>query len=299
MVYDDISVFPSYGYKFITPIELKNESKQVYPVYPIIGEKITEYEGIKLCYRILIYNSSFNIHFESVSILGHKFGYVYPLYHQQLKDSISSIIEQFKSYTQDNIINNLSYFKYDINNIKLFTNDTYEGMKLYQEALNNLRQSLIERIERNSLTDDRISDITNDRIEENRLIHDINREIKNLIFERCSGLETFKTTDSDISENNSKADLKKQQPINGLNVLENPCDHIVVHNNTGEVDYINNIINNIDENAKKIMDVEFIMYSAKHKNKYVYQGDNKWKPLRKENKDKLLNVDRDKTWKRI
>ena len=47
------------------------------------------------------------------------------------------------------------------------------------------------------------------------------------------------------------------------------------------------------------MDVEFIMHSAKHNCKYVYQDDNKWKPLRKENKDKLLNVDRDKTWKRI
>ena len=65
------------------------------------------------------------------------------------------------------------------------------------------------------------------------------------------------------------------------------------------VDDINNIINNIDENVKKIMDVEFIMHSAKHNCKYVYQDDNKWKPLRKENKDKLLNVDRDKTWKRI
>lgn len=293
MVYDDISVFPSYGYKFITPIELKNESSQV---YPIIANKITEYEGIKVCYQILIYDTSFNIHFESVSILGHKFGYVYPLYHKQLKlkDSISSIIEQFELYTQNNITNNLSYFKYDINNIKLFTNDTYEGMKLYQEALNNLRQSLIERIERNSLIDDRISDITNDRIEEKKLIYDINREIENLFFERCSGLETFKTTVSDISENDIKADLKKQPVINRLNVLENPCDNIVIHNNTGEVDDNNNTINNIDENVKKI-----IMYSAKHNNKYVYQADNKWKLLRKENKDKLLNVDREKTWKRI
>ena len=158
---------------------------------------------------------------------------------------------------------------------------------------------MIERIERNSLIDDKISDIINDRIEEKKLIDDINREVESLNFERCLWLETFKTTVSDISENNSKTDLKKQQPINRLNVLEKPCDHIVVHNNTGEVDDINNIINNIDENVKKIMDVGFIMYSAKHNNKYVYQGDNKWKLLRKENKDKLLNVDRDKTWKRI
>lgn len=133
MVYDDISVFSSYGYKFITPIELKNGSNQVYP--PIIANKITEHEGIKVCYQILIYDTSFNIHFESVSILGHKFGYVYPLFHQKLKleDTISSAIEQFELYTQNNITNNLSYFKYDINNIKLFTNDTYEGIKLYQE----------------------------------------------------------------------------------------------------------------------------------------------------------------------
>lgn len=298
MVYDDISVFLSYGYKFTTPIEFKNDSSQV---YPIIANKITEYEGIKVCYQILIYNMSFNIHFESVSILGHKFGYVYPLYHQQLqlKDSISSVIEQFELYSQNNITNNLSYFKYDINNIKLFTNDTYEGMKLYQESLNNLRQSLIERIERNSLIDDRISNTINDIIEEKILIDDINREVENLIFERCSGLETFKTTVSDFSESNSREDLKKQPAINRLNVLENPCDHIVVHNNTGEVDDINNTINNIDENVKEIMDAGFIMYSAKHNSKYVCQGDNKWKPLRKENKDKLLNVDREKTWKRI
>lgn len=293
MVYDDnIAVFLSYGYKLITPIELKNESSQV---YPIIANKITEHEGIKVCYQILIYDTSFNIHFESVSILGHKFGYVYPLYHKQLKlkDSISSIIEQFELYTQNNITNNLSYFKYDINNIKLFTNDTYEGMKLYQESLNNLRQSLIERIERNSLIDDRISNTTNDRIEENKLIDDINREVESLIFERCSGLETFKTTVSDISENDIKADLKKQQSINRLNMLENPYENIVIHN-TGEADDINNIIYNIDENVNKI-----IMYHTKHNNKYVYQGDNKWKPMRKENKDKLLNVDKDKTWKRI
>ena len=291
MVYDDISVFSAYGYKFITPIELKNGLSQVYP--PIIVNKITEYEGIKVCYQILIYDMSFNIHFESVSILGHKFNYVYPLFHQQLqlKDSISSVIEQFELYTQSNITNNLSYFKYDINNIKLFTNDTYEGLKLYQEALNNLRQSLIERIERNSSIDDRISDTTNDRIEEKKLIDDINREIEELNFDRCSELEAFKTAVSDISENNSKADLKKQQPIN---MLEKPCDHIVVHNNTGEVDDINNTINNIDENVKKI-----IMYHTKHNNKYVCLGNNKRKPLRKENKDKLLNIDKEKTWKRI
>lgn len=296
MIYDDISVFSSYGYKFTTPIELKNGLSQVYP--PIIANKITEYEGIKVCYQILIYDTSFNIHFESVSILGHKFNYVYPLFHQklQLKDSISSVIEQFELYTQNNITNNLSYFKYDINNIKLFTNDTYEGMKLYQESLNNLRQSLIERIERNSSIDDRISDTNNDRIEEKKLIDDINREIEELNFDRCSELEAFKNTDSDISENDIKADLKKQQPIN---MLENPCENIVIHNNTGEDDDINNIINNIDENVKKIMDVGFIMHSEKHNSKYVSQSDNKWKPMRKENKDKLLNVDRDKTWKRI
>ena len=298
MFYDNILVFPSYGYRFITPIDWKNESSQV---CPIIANKITEHEGIKVCYQILIYNTSFNIHFESVSILGHKFGYVYPLYHQQLqlKDSISSVIEQFELYTQNNITNNLSYFKYDINNIKLFTNDTYEGMKLYQESLNNLRQSLIERIERERSIDDRISDITNDRIEEQKLREDINREVESLFFDRCSGLETFKTTVSDISENGIKADLKKQQPINRLNMLETPYENIVIHNNTGEVDDINNIIHNIDENVKKIMDVEFIMHSAKHNSKYVYQGDNKWKPMRKANKDKLLNVDKEKTWKRI
>ena len=289
MVYDDISVFSSYGYKFITPIELKNGSSQVYP--PIIANKITEHEGIKVCYRILIYDTSFNIHFESVSILGHKFGYVYPLFHQKLKleDTISSAIEQFELYTQNNITNNLSYFKYDINNIKLFTNDTYEGIKLYQESLNNLIQSLIERIERNGSIDD--------RIEEKKLLDDINREVESLNFERCSELETFNATVSDISENDIRADLKKQPAIDGLNVLEKSYENIVVHNNTGVVDDINNI----DDNVKKIMDVGFIMYSAKHNSKYVYLGNNKWKPLRKakENKDKLLNVDRDKTWKRI
>lgn len=293
MVYDDISVFSSYGYKFITPIELKNGSSQVFP--PIIANKITEHEGIKVCYQILIYDTSFNIHFESVSILGHKFGYVYPLFHQklQLKDTISSSIEQFELYTQNNITNNLSCFKYDINNIRLFTNDTYEGMKLYQESLNNLIQSLIERIERNGSIDD--------RIEEKKLLDDINREVESLNFERCSELETFKTIVSDISENDIRTDLKKQPAIDELNVLEKPYENIVVHNNTGVVDDINNVINNIDENVKKIMDVGFIMYSAKHNSKYVYLGNNKWKPLRKENKnkDRLLNVDRDKTWKRI
>lgn len=293
MVYDDISVFSSYGYKFITPIELKNGSSQVYP--PIIANKITEHEGIKVCYRILIYDTSFNIHFESVSILDHKFGYVYPLFYQKLKlkDSISSAIEQFELYTQNNITNNLSCFKYDINNIRLFTNDTYEGMKLYQESLNNLIQSLIERIERNGSIDD--------RIEEKKLLDDINREVESLNFERCSELETFNAAVSGISENDIRADLKKQPAIDGLNVLEKSYENIVVHNNTGVVDDINNIINNIDDNVKKIMDVGFIMYSAKHNSKYVYLGNNKWKPLRKENKnkDKLLNVDREKTWKRI
>ena len=47
------------------------------------------------------------------------------------------------------------------------------------------------------------------------------------------------------------------------------------------------------------MDVEFIIHSAKHNSKYVCQGDNKWKPMRKANKDKLLNVDKEKIWKRI
>lgn len=230
MFYDKILVFPSYGYRFITPIDWKNESSQV---YPIIANKITEYEGIKVCYQILIYDSSFNIHFESVSILGHKFSYVSPLYHQQLKDNIGSVIKQFESYAQNNITNNLSHFKYDINNIKLFTNDTFEGMELYHESLIScdklFRQSLIER---NRIIDDRISVTTNDIIEDKKVLDDINRDVEKHIFERCSGLEACNTTVSDISENEIKVNLKKQ-------------------------------------------------------------------PLRKENKDKLLNVDREKTWKRI
>lgn len=236
MFYDKISLFGLYGYKFITPIELKNESRQI---FHIIAEKITEYEGIKVCYRILIYNSFSNVHFESVSILGHKFDYVFPLYQQQLEGDIGSIVEQFELYTKNNITNNLSYVKYDINITKLFTNDTYEGMKLFQESLiarNNLRRLMIE-ID-NSL-DDRISNTTNDRIEEKKLMDDINRNVQNLLFgsERCFGL---KPTVSDISENESKEDLNKQPTINRLNVLEPRM-----------------------------------------------------------NKDKLLNVDRDKTWKRI
>lgn len=230
MFYNNILVFPSYGYRFITPIDWKNESSQV---YPIIAKKITEYEGIKVCYQILIYDSFFNIHFESVSILGHKYSYVSPLYHQQLKDNISSVIKQFESYAQNNITNNLSHFKYDINNIKLFTNDTFEGVKLYHESLIScdklFRKSLIER---NRIIDDRISDTTNDRIEEKKLSNDINRDVESLIFDRCSELEACNKTVSDISENGIKVNLKKQ-------------------------------------------------------------------PLRKENKDKLLNVDRDKTWKRV
>lgn len=236
MIYDNILIFTSYGYKFITPIELKNESSQI---FPIIAEKITECEGIKVCYRILIYDTSLNIHFESVSILGHKYGYVSPLYHQQLKDNIGSVIKQFESYTQDNITNNLSYFKYDKNIIKLFTNDTYEGLKLYTESLiasDKLKESLIER---DNSIDDRISNTTNDRIEEKKLIDEININIQDLRFgsERRFGL---KPTVSVISENDSKEDLKKQPAINGLNVLEPRI-----------------------------------------------------------NKDKLLNVDRDKIWKRI
>ena len=95
--------------------------------------------------------------------------------------------------------------------------------------------------------------------------------------------------------------MKKQPAIDRLNVLEKPYENIVVHNKTGVVDDINNVINNIDDNVKKILDVGFIMYSAKHNRKYVYLGNNKWKPLRKENKnkDKLLNTVREKTWKRI
>lgn len=279
MFYDKIFLFGSYGYKFITPIDWKNESRQV---YPIIAEKIKEYEGIKVCYRILIYNSSFNIHFESVSILGHKFGYVSPLYHQQLKDNISSVIKQFELYTQNNITNNLTYFKYDKNIIKLFTNDRYEGLKLYQESLiasDKLKESLIVR---NGIFGDRISNTTNDRIEEKKPINDINRYV-----ERCS---EFNPTVSVISENEIKVDLKKQPTINGLNVLEKPYEIRQVDD-----------INNIDENAKKMLDVGFIMYSAKHNSKYVYQGDNKWKLLGKvnKNKDKLLNTVREKTWKRI
>ena len=230
MFYNKILAFPSYGYRFITPIDWKDESRQD---FPIIAKKITEYEGIKVCYQILIYDSSFNIHFESVSILGHKFSYVSPLYHQQLKDNIGSVIKQFESYAQNNITNNLSHFKYDINNIKLFTNDTFEGMELYHESLLScyklFRQSLIER---NKIIDDRISVTTNDRFEEKKLSDDINRDVESLIFDRCSGLEACNTTVSDISENEIKVTLKKQ-------------------------------------------------------------------PLRKENKDKLLNVDREKTWKRI
>ena len=288
MVYDDISVFLSYGYKFITPIELKNGLSQVYP--PIIANKITEHEGIKVCYRILIYDTSFNIHFESVSILGHKCGYVIPSHYQLLKGNIiGSTIEQFESYAQNNITNNLNYYNYDINNIKLFTADTYEGMKLFRESLiasKNLRQSLIER---NKPIDDRISNTTNDRIEEEKLIEDINRHIDK-IFENSSGFENFKTTVSDISENEIKVDLKKQPLTNDLNVLENPYEIRQVDD-----------INNIDDNIKKMLDAGVIIYSAKHNSKYIYQGDNKWKPLRKENKnkDKLLNIDREKTWKRI
>lgn len=159
--------------------------------------------------------------------------YILLNYHQQLKDNIGSVIKQFESYTQNNITNNLSHFKYDIDIINLFTNDTFEGMKLYHESLIScdklFRKSLIER---NRIIDDRISDTTNDRIEEKKLSDDINRYVESLIFDRCSGLEACNTSVSDISENEIKADLKKQ-------------------------------------------------------------------PLRKENKDKLLNTVREKTWKRI
>ena len=291
MIYDNIFLIGSCGYEIITPIDWKNESRQV---YPIIARKITEYEGIKVCYQILIYDTSFNIHFESVSILGHKCGYVIPSHYQQLYqllkgNIIGSTIEQFESYAQNNITNNLNYYNYDINNIKLFTADTYEGMKLFRESLiasKNLRQSLIER---NKPIDDRISNTTNDRIEEEKLISDINRHIDK-IFENSSGFENFKTTVSDISENEIKVDLKKQPLTNDLNVLENPYEIRQVDD-----------INNIDDNIKKMLDAGVIIYSAKHNSKYIYQGDNKWKPLRKENKnkDKLLNIDREKTWKRI
>ena len=291
MIYDNIFLIGSCGYEIITPIDWKNESRQV---YPIIARKITEYEGIKVCYQILIYDTSFNIHFELVSILGHKCGYVIPSHYQQLYqllkgNIIGSTIEQFESYAQNNITNNLNYYNYDINNIKLFTADTYEGMKLFRESLiasKNLRQSLIER---NKPIDDRISNTTNDRIEEEKLIEDINRHIDK-IFENSSGFENFKTTVSDISENEIKVDLKKQPLTNDLNVLENPYEIRQVDD-----------INNIDNNIKKMLDAGVIMYSVKHNSKYVYQGNNKWKPLRKENKnkDKLLNIDREKTWKRI
>ena len=162
-------------------------------------------------------------------------------------------------------------------------------MKLFRESLiasKNLRQSLIER---NKPIDDRISNTTNDRIEEEKLIEDINRHIDK-IFENSSGFENFKTTVSDISENEIKVDLKKQPLTNDLNVLENPYEIRQVDD-----------INNIDDNIKKMLDAGVIIYSAKHNSKYIYQGDNKWKPLRKENKnkDKLLNIDREKTWKRI
>ena len=291
MIYDNIFLIGSCGYEIITPIDWKNESRQV---YPIIARKITEYEGIKVCYQILIYGTSFNIHFESVSILGHKCGYVIPSHYQQLYqllkgNIIGSTIEQCESYAQNNITKNLDYYNYDINNIKLFTADTYEGMKLFRESLiasKNLRQSLIER---NKPIDDRISNTTNDRIEEEKLIEDINRHIDK-IFENSSGFENFKTTVSDISENEIKVDLKKQPLTNDLNVLENPYEIRQVDD-----------INNIDDNIKKMLDAGVIIYSAKHNSKYIYQGDNKWKPLRKENKnkDKLLNIDREKTWKRI
>ena len=287
MFYNKIFLLDSYGYKIMTPIDWKNESRQV---YPIIARKMTEYEGIKVCYQILIYDTSLNIHFESVSILGHKYGYVAPLYHQQLTDNIGSVIKQFELYTQNNITNNLSYYNYDINNIRLFTNDTYVGMNLFQEALiarNNLRRSMIEV---NSPLDDRISNTTtNDRIEDQKLIDDINRQAQNLLFRSERSLGSNLTV-SVISENEIKVDLKKQLANNDLNVLEKPYEIRQVDD-----------INNIDENVKKMLDVGFIMYSAKHNSKYVYQGNNEWKPLRKENKnkDKLLNVDRDKTWKRI
>ena len=284
MFYDKIFLIGSCGYEIITPIDWKNESRQT---FPIIVEKITEYEGIKVCYRILIYDTSFNIHFESVSILGHKCGYVIPSHYQQLQGNIDSIIEQFELHTRNNIINNLNYYNYDINNIKLFTADTYEGMKLFRESLiasKNLRQSLIER---NKPIDDRISNTTNDRIEEQKLIDDINRHIDK-IFETSSGFENFNPTVSVISENEIKVDSKKQPLTNDLNVLENPYEIRQVDD-----------INNIDENIKKMLYAGLIFYSVKHNSKYVCQGNNKWKPLRKENKDKLLNVDREKTWKRI
>ena len=116
MIYDNIFLIGSCGYEIITPIDWKNESRQV---YPIIARKITEYEGIKVCYQILIYDTSFNIHFESVSILGHKCGYVIPSHYQQLYqllkgNIIGSTIEQFESYAQNNITNNLNYYNYDI-----------------------------------------------------------------------------------------------------------------------------------------------------------------------------------------
>ena len=290
MIYDNIFLIGSCGYEIITPIDWKNESRQV---YPIIAKKITEYEGIKVCYQILIYDTSLNIHFESVSILGHKCGYVLPLHYQQVKGNIiGSTIEQFESYAQNNITNNLNYYNYDINNIKLFTADTYEGMKLFRESLiasKNLRQSLIER---NKPIDD--------RIEEEKLIEDINIHIDK-IFENSSGFENFNPTVSVISENEIKVDSKKQPAIN---VLEKPYEDIIIHNKT--IDFDDEIrqvddINNIDDNIKKMLDAGVIIYSVKHNSKYVYQGDNKWKPLRKENKnkDKLLNIDREKTWKRI
>lgn len=275
-------------------------------MYPLHARKMTDWQGIKVCYNIFIRDEYSNVCFDSVSILGHKYNCMYPSFYFSIDSNFEYILRQFVSYTENNIKENIHYYNYDNDIVSLFTNDYTEGIRMICSAL-RIRDRLMQEKMPKCVSD--VEVYPDSRTES--LTDKMNENVeKQIIDQNCVGYDrTLACYIPDAVYNNLS---KRLFAVEGTPVLTNSYEHIILNNKTldneeildGEETVQVDDIHNIKGWMKNILCVGFIAYSIKHRKKFVYLGDGKWKPFKDENKviinkDKLLNVERNREWKRI
>lgn len=272
--------------------------------YRLHAKKMTDWQGIKICYNIFIqdgysYGSSDKVCFDSVSILGHKVNYTYPSIYFSIDGKFESILKQFVSKTENNIKDNIHYYNYDNDTMRLFTDDWTEWSRMICEASRTRDRLMQEKVQK-CVSSDRV--YPDSRIESSG--DKMNEQIENENEQNYAGDD--KSLSRFIPDTVNDNLSKRLFIIEGMPVMTKPYEHIILNNKTLDDEETVQVddIHNIKGWMKNILCVGFIVYSIKHGKKFVYLGDGKWKPFKDENKviinkDKLLNVDRNREWKRI
>lgn len=275
-------------------------------MYPLHARKMADWQGIKICYNIFIRDEYSDVCFDSVSILGHKDYFMSPSFYFSIDGNFEYILKQFVTKTENDIKENIHYYNND-DIVRLFTNDRIEGFRMFCEAL-KIRDRLMKQeklqkcVSDVEVCSDNSTDSQSDKMNENIEKQIIEQNC--VIYDRSLSCYIPDTVYDNLS--------KKLFTVEGTPMLTNPNEYIILNNKTlddeetlddGETVQVDDI-HNIKGWMKRILCVGFIAYSIKHRKKFVYLGGGKWKPFKDKNKviinkDKLLNVDRNREWKRI